>query len=82
MIVCDLCGEAKECSQRLIEDREYDICADCWAPFAAKLHGKGRVRKHRAPVFLPSLPAEPEREEPKPGPGEPPKIWGGLPEVQ
>jgi len=75
MILCDLCGAEKECSTRAIEGKEYDICADCWNPLAAKLKGKGRAKKVRETVFLPPLVKEPEKPEPKPAPGEPPKIW-------
>jgi len=32
MILCDSCGEAKECLQRVIDGKEFDICADCWRP--------------------------------------------------
>lgn len=75
MIICDLCGGAKECLQKEIDGKEYDICDECWSPLSQKLKGKGR--KIRETVFLP-LPRpikEPEEEEPK-HPGEPPKIWG------
>src|ERR1700730_9354952 len=65
MILCDLCGQGKECRQWEIDGKEYDICHDCSNPLAEKLKGKGRV-----------IP-EPIHEEPKP-PREPPKIWGGL----
>jgi len=75
MILCDLCGHAKECLQKEIEGKEYDICAECWNPIAEKLKGKGRTRKERETVFLPPV-TEPERPETKPAPGEPPKIWG------
>jgi hypothetical protein len=78
MILCDLCGQARECAAREIEGRKYDICAECWNPLAEKLKGKGRVRKEREVVFLPPLTKEPEPKEPKPVPGEPPKIWGGA----
>ena len=79
MIVCDLCGESKECRQREIDGREYDICDDCWRPLAEKLKGKGRVKKSRETVFLPprAIP-EPEPEQPKPAPERPPKIWGNA----
>jgi ribosome-binding protein aMBF1 (putative translation factor) len=75
VILCDLCGEAKKCLPKEIEGKEFDICADCWRPFAEKLKGKGRVKKSRETVFLPpaSLP-EREPEKPKPMPEEPPKI--------
>ena len=78
MILCDLCGQAKECQQKQIERKEYDICAECWNPIAEKLKGKGRAKKkERETVFLPPLTKEPEAPE-KPLPGEPPKIWGGV----
>src|SRR5713101_1793876 len=44
MIICDLCGEAKNCLQKQIEGKEYDICSECWNPFAQKLRGKGRMK--------------------------------------
>ena len=78
MILCDLCGQRKKCSSREIEGKEYDICFECWTPLAEKLKGKGRTSLERETVFLPPLPSELKREEPKPAPGEPPKIWGGI----
>jgi hypothetical protein len=77
MILCDLCGQSKECLQKEIEGKEYDICSDCWKPLSEKLKGKGRARKESDTVFLPP-PKEPERPEPKPSPGELPKIWGSA----
>ncbi len=77
IIVCDLCGEAKECMQKQIEGKEYDICAECWIPLAEKLKGKGRKKKERETVFLPRLTKGPEPQETKPVPGQPPPIWGG-----
>lgn len=75
MILCDLCGQAKECFQREIEGREFDICADCWRPLEEKLKGKGRAKRKRQTVFLPpQLTPEREPEQPKPPPGLPPKI--------
>jgi len=76
MILCDLCGEVKECTVKHIEGKEYDICAACWQALAEKLKGKGRVKKPREMVFLPPLKKEPEPAESKPVPGEPPKIRG------
>ena len=73
MILCDLCGQARECSPKEIEGREFDICAACWRPLHEKLKGKGRV-KRRETVILPAI--EPEVEEPKVPPGGPPKIFG------
>lgn len=29
MILCDWCGQAKECLQREIDGREFDVCGDC-----------------------------------------------------
>jgi ribosome-binding protein aMBF1 (putative translation factor) len=78
MIICDVCGEPKDCAQREIEGREYDICAECWKPLAEKLKGKGRAKREREIVLLPSTQKEPEREQPKPGPGGPPTIWGSV----
>ena len=78
MIVCDVCGESKDCLQKEIEGKQYDICAECWNPLAQKLKGKGRP-KHREFVFLPQPKfKEPEEEATKPLPGEHPKIWGVL----
>lgn len=79
MIICDLCGEAKDSLQKEIEGKEYDICPKCWNPLARKLRGKGRV-KNRETVFLPAprILKEREDEEPGPLPGEPPKIWGAV----
>ncbi len=76
MIICDMCGETKKCLQKEIEGREYDICSVCWAPLAERLKGKG-ILKNRETVFLPPPRHVKEREdeEPKPLPGEPPKIW-------
>ena len=75
---CDLCGEIKDCGQKRIDGREYDVCSDCWAALEEKLKGKGRRVAERETVFLPQrteTPREPEREEP--APGAPPKIWYG-----
>jgi hypothetical protein len=79
MTICDLCGEAKDCLQKEIEGKEYDICSGCWNPFAQKLSGKGRMRS-RETVFLPPprVIKEREDEEPEPLPGEPPRIWGAM----
>jgi hypothetical protein len=81
MVVCDLCEQARECLQKDIDGREYDICAECWESLAARLKGKGRVKRRREPVVLPPIIKEPqepkEPQQPKP-PMEPPKIWGRL----
>ena len=76
MILCDLCGQLKQCLQKEIDGKEYDICSDCWTPLAEKLKGKGRLKKKaRETVFLPPLATEPEAPPTKPVPGTP-KIWG------
>ena len=75
MIICDLCGEAKDCLQKEFAGKEYDICPECWNSLAQKLQGRGRV-KNRETVFLPAARINKEREDKKPGflPGERPKI--------
>lgn len=79
MIICDLCGKARECLPKEIEGKEYDICSECWNPLSEKLKGKGRAKKSRETVFLPPLPTKGKEVEPaKPVPGEPPKIWGSA----
>ena len=76
MIICDLCGEGKDCLQKEIEGREYDICSECWNPLAQKLRGKGRAI-NREIVLLPP-PRAVEEHEDEERPGEPPKIWGAV----
>jgi hypothetical protein len=76
MILCDWCGQPKECLQKEIDGREFDICADCWNPIEEKLKGKGLPKRKREMVFLPHTP-ERESDEPKRPPG-PPKIFGRL----
>ena len=79
MIVCDICGQAKECLRKEIDGREYDICPECWNPLTAKLKGKGRVKKERETVFIPPLTTkDPDLEKEKPVPGQPPKIWADV----
>jgi ribosome-binding protein aMBF1 (putative translation factor) len=77
MIICDLCGEAKDCARKEIEGKEYDICSECWKPLEQKFRGKGRAKKEM--VLLPPPRERKEREDDEPGPGEPPKIWGAIP---
>jgi hypothetical protein len=76
MIICDLCGEARDCLQKEIEGKEYDICSECWNPLAQKLRGKGRAI-NREIVLLPPPTAVKEQEDEE-RPGEPPKIWGEV----
>jgi ribosome-binding protein aMBF1 (putative translation factor) len=78
VILCDLCGQTKECLQKEIDSKEFDVCVDCWRPIEEKLKGKGRRSKKKSEaVFLPPPPA-PEPSEPKTPPGMPPKIIGGA----
>jgi hypothetical protein len=80
VILCDLCGEQKECFPKEIDGREVDICTDCWRPLEEKLKGKGRPKRKREMVFreMVFLPPRnvPEPEEPKTPPGLPPRIVG------
>jgi ribosome-binding protein aMBF1 (putative translation factor) len=76
MITCDLCGEAKDCLQKEIEGKEYDICSECWKPLEQKLRGKGRAKKET--VLLPPRERTKPEDEDTPAPGEPPKIWGAI----
>ena len=63
MIICDLCGEVKDCLQKEIDGKEHDICSECWNPLAQKLRGKGPAI--REIVLLPP-PRPVEDEEPGP----------------
>src|SRR5712671_1731378 len=76
MIICDLCGEARDCLQKEIEGKEYDICSECWNPLAQKLKGKGRAISREIVLWPP--PRAVEEQEDKERPGEPPKIWGAV----
>jgi len=76
MIICDLCGEARDCLQKEIDGKEYDICAECWNPLAQKLSGKGRAI-NRELVLLPP-PSTVKEQEDEERPGEPPTIWGAA----
>jgi ribosome-binding protein aMBF1 (putative translation factor) len=78
MVLCDLCGEQKKCTQKEIDGKEFDLCMDCWRALEEKLRGKGRVKKTRETVFLPPQTGG-EPNEPETPPGLPPKIFGGMP---
>jgi ribosome-binding protein aMBF1 (putative translation factor) len=81
MIQCDLCGKKKQCRPREIEGKEYDICSECWTPFARRLKGKGRkalaVKGDVEMIVLPQQITIPAPEAPQRLPGGPPKIWSG-----
>lgn len=72
---CSLCDKNKECLQKEIDGKEYDVCAECWDALNEKLRGKGRVIKHQESVSLPPPDDRKEQESEKPFPGKPPKIW-------
>ena len=72
---CDLCGQVKECLQKEIDHKKYEICRGCWSELEAKLQGKGRAKENRKIILLPP-PEGPEEPEEKPMPGEPPIIRG------
>jgi hypothetical protein len=77
MITCDLCGEAKNCLEKEVDGKEYDICCECWNPLAQKLKGKGRAI-NREIVLLPPREVKEQEDDEKPLPGEPPKICGAV----
>ncbi len=76
MIICDLCGEPRDCQQKEIEGKEYDICSECWNPLAHKLKGKGRPIKPEIVSLPPPRAIEEQQDEERPG--EQPKIWGAV----
>jgi hypothetical protein len=57
---CDLCGKIRDCVQKIIEQKEYDLCRRCWASLVNKLSGKGR-RLGQAEITL--MPARSSRHE-------------------
>ena len=79
---CDICDKVRECSQREIEQTEYDICAECWDAMVEKLKGKGRPKRHTEVVAQPTpgIP-EPAREPKQPFPGAPPNIYASADQV-
>ena len=76
MMTCDLCGKAKDCLQKEIDGKEYDICSECWEPFAQKLKGKGRENRREIVLLPPRQIKDREEEDPQPLRGEPPVIQG------
>ena len=76
---CDLCNELRDCAPKIIGDKEYDICTECWKALEEKLKGKGKEIRIVEPVILLPDPRESrqrEDEEPQ-SPGEPLIIWAG-----
>lgn len=78
MITCDFCGKEKDCLQKEIDGREYDLCYECWERLAQKLRGKGREKFREIVLLPPRTIKEREGEEPGPHslPGGPPVIQG------
>jgi hypothetical protein len=78
---CDVCNEIRECEQKDISDKEYDICSECWKALLAKLVGKGRSKGAHEFVTLPiqqPLPESPQEPRPPSPPGAPPTIYGSA----
>jgi len=78
MITCDLCGRAKECLQKEIDGREYDLCIECWDLLAQRLKGKGREKPRETILLPPRAAREQKEEELHPLPGGPPIIQGTV----
>lgn len=78
MITCDLCGKEKDCMQKEINGKEYDICSECWEPLAQKLKGREREKLREMVLLPPRAIKEREEEESTPHalPGRPPVIQG------
>ena len=67
----------KHCFPRIVGNKEYDFCLECWKGLEEKLRGKGREMGPVEPQILLPDPRESkpgEDEEPQ-FPGEPPTIW-------
>jgi len=75
---CDLCNEIRDCAQRLIEDKEYDICSECWNVLTQKLTGKGRAKQAPEIVTVPLPPPSPDQPKPSRFPGGPPTVYGSA----
>jgi hypothetical protein len=74
---CDLCDQTRECVQKKIDGKYYDVCLECWQPLEAKLKGKGRTTAKEAfEVSLPPLTkVDATDDKEKPFPGAPPDTW-------
>lgn len=74
---CDLCNQVKDCLQKEIDGKEYDLCRECWAELAARLQDKGRRKERREIILLPPH-DQPQEPDESPKPGEPPIIQGSV----
>ena len=74
---CDLCDQTRECVQKKIDAKYYDVCLECWQPLEAKLRGKGRATaKEPLEVFLPPpTKVDDAHDKEKFFPGAPPDTW-------
>lgn len=79
MITCDLCGKAKDCLEKEIDGKEYDICSECWQPLVLKLKGKGREKLREMVLLPPRTIEDREEKEMEPLRREPPAIQGEVP---
>jgi hypothetical protein len=77
---CDWCNEIRDCTPRIIEGVEYDVCPECWNSLVEKLKGKGRSTKPREMISLPVPRAPDSPGEPKPSrfPGAPPIVYASA----
>lgn len=77
---CDFCNEIRDCTERIIEGVEYDVCAECWNSLVEKLKGKGRSIKPREIISLPAPRVPDSPGEPKPSrfPGAPPIVYASA----
>ena len=78
MITCDLCGKAKDCSQKEIDGKEYDLCSECWDGLDQKLKGKGREKLPETVLLPPRTIKERQEKETELPPGGPPVIQGAA----
>ena len=76
---CDLCNEIRDCTQKEIDGKEYDICSECWNSLSAKLSGKGRSKRCEFVTLpAPTMPESPREPKQPPMPGAPPVIYGSA----
>ena len=74
---CDLCGNIRDCVQKLIEQKEYDFCIRCCASLVKKLSGKGRRLGQAGITLVPARLSKHECIEEEPTPGDSLEIFGG-----
>jgi hypothetical protein len=73
---CDFCDQIRECVQKKIDGKFYDVCLECWSPIEAKLKGKGRtMRTEELEVYLPPPNTDDRPDKGETFPGAPPDPW-------